>query len=205
MADIPQAKKDWLSEVLPSDWQSRLIYVALKSSLAPLDMTKEDINRLPYYITDTRIMSEPYMKELLAAFRSAREKNLHADLVVLDRSSSWKIQENLQTYKSILPEVCIPENIKDEEAAVLVKGAIGIVALDASTSEGEDALEDYMQFSTPLIVSHQDSIESIVGHAALYLEKMNREGMSNALIKVENSERLREHLRDVLIEHIRED
>lgn len=190
---------------LPADWEERLVYLKLKCALSALSDTRSEILAQEYFIVFASGMTEAYLKEILTAHRQTREhKHTKAMLVIVcDPGTSEKMQNICQEIHDAAAVVV--SSLSEKEIAVLLRGAIALLAPLFTVSQ-RALLLDTLHFGVPAVVTNNNDVRALVGHAAYFLERVDVEELQRALLKLENSSQLRSSIqhaaREYLAQHV---
>lgn len=181
---------DSLIAVLPADWEDRLFFLKLKHGVAGLTDPKEVVSELQYYLVFAEGMTEAYLKTVLAAHATARtEKHIKAALVLI---CSAKAEQELRALGAAVQQdgVIVLVDPSLPETAIWLRGALALIAPLFQPSLSS-LFVDSLHCGVPLVTSNQPEISDVVGHAAYFLERVDREEIERALVKLENSSQLR--------------
>jgi hypothetical protein len=187
------------SQLMSSDPTNALRYVKLKYGIAELEDSAEVIDTRTYFITTVSPTTLSYVKELIRIFSlTEKEKSLKSVLVVLGSQKAVMSAGDVKTFEGVV--FAEPKEVK--EKALLLYGSIAYISL-LHEVECEPFYLEIMKLGVPLVLPHLDNIDSVIGHAAFFLEKINEEHVQAALLKLESSKTLRESIVKSALEQIK--
>lgn len=187
------------SQFMSNDPTNALRYVKLKYEVAELEDHAESIDTRSYFITTLTQKTLPFVKELIRIFNiTEKEKSLRSKLLIL---GSRKDTLPLPGEKD-MEQIVFAEPTELREKALLLYGSLAYVSLLYET-DNENFYLEVMKLGVPLVLPHLSNHESVIGHAAFFLKKINEENVTAALLKLENSGTLRESIVMSALEQIR--
>lgn len=128
------------------------------------------------------------LKRIIEAFDLIVEKYPELELVIAGRYG-WGEDEN-QKYKE---KIKILGYVQEKDLAELYENAICLVYPSLYEGFGLPVL-DAMSLGCPVITSNISSLPEVGGNAVLYVDPKNTEDIKNSMIRIIESDELREHL-----------
>lgn len=179
-----------LAQNLPKDWEARLLFWKLLFGISQLDDSHEGIREQWYFFVFARTLSLSYLKEIVASHIHAQEtKHTKARLfIVCDDKTPLDARAWLQSLS--FPTVRVAYHLTAEQTLVMLRGATALLYPLSQVLE-RDLLLLCAHFGVPVVTTHHADIEDVLGHAAYFLERLDRDELERAMVKLENSPQLR--------------
>jgi len=171
----------------------KVIYPGYKKICAEVE--KKD-NQLSYFLFVGVIKQRKNVHNLVSAFiKSKKEGNIRQKLIIVGKGSD-DYMKNIK--KKILEsgleeEILFLGHVGDDELANLYKNAYGFLFPSYIEGFGFPILEA-MSCGIPVLTSHASSLGEVAGGAALLVDPLDVDGMSNKITELATNNGLRKEL-----------
>lgn len=159
-----------------------------------------------YFLSvSNRFVWKNYYRLIQAYHRYIAQSIDPADLVIVGGAKSLLEEDRILAYikaNGLQSKIHLIDFIDQEHLPYLYRGAKAYVFPSLRETFGMTVLEA-MACGTPVLCSRHGPLPEVAGDSALYFDPFNIYDMSDALLEIDRSEKLRSKLTDLGLEHVK--
>ncbi len=193
---VSNSAKDDLLSVYPAlKDKTEVIFLASTVKASPIQY-KDKLNlKSKYFFSFGRLEDRKNTKRIVEAFFAAKNQGITHKLVLVGRPGHGfeEISNTIKNNAKFAADVITPGFVDDEKLYDLILGAEAVIFPSLYEGFGIPAL-DAMSIGTPVITSNTSSMPEVVGDAAICVDPLDTEAITNAMLQISNDPNLRQEL-----------